>query len=85
MVNIPDNAPNSDASVGVPIGPPSLAGLGLPGDLEIALHNQLFARKIWTSNDIKRSRADVISALKAAYKLDAEKIYVHYLDWEGNL
>lgn len=82
---IPDSAPDSDAPLGILIGPPSLQDLGLPKDLEIALHNQLFFRKIFTSGDVKKRRVDVIGAIRDAYKIDAEKIYVHYLKLEGNL
>ena len=82
MVSIPDDSPNSDANLGIPIGPPSLQGLNLPEHLEILLHNALFIRKIWTSKDIKHRRAEVIDAIKSVYKTDAEKIYVCYLEYE---
>lgn len=82
MVSIPDDSPNSDANLGIPIGPPSLQGLKLPEHLEILLHNALFIRKIWTSDDIKHRRAKVIDAIKSVYKTDAEKIYAYYLEYE---
>lgn len=85
MVKIPDSAPNSDAPLGIPIGPPSLQELDIPTNFEISLHNELFLRRIFTSKDVKRRRADVIDAIKSAYKMDAEKIYVHYLKWEEKL
>lgn len=85
MVSLPDDSPNSDANLGIPIGPPSLKDLGLPKYLEILLHNALFIRKIWTSDDIKHRRAEVIDAVKSVYKTDAEKIYVHYLEYEKKL
>ena len=85
LVHLPNDAPNSDANTGIPIGPPSLDDLELPETYAIALHNELFRRKIWTSKDIKHRRVEVIDALKSAYKVDAEKIYAHYLKWEGAL
>ena len=84
MVKVPEDS-TVDASAGIPVGPPSLLELGLPKDLEVELHNQLFSRKIWTSNDIKRRRPEVIDAIRHAYKMDSQKIYVHYLRYEGKL
>lgn len=85
MVSIPDDSPNSYANLGIPIGPPSLQGLELPEHLEVLLHNALFIRKIWTSNDIKHRRAEVVDAVKSVYKADAEKIYAYYLKCEKEL
>ncbi len=84
-VYLPDNAPSNEANTGIPIGPPSLEDLEIPKSFEVALHNQLFNRKIFTSADIKRRRADVVSAIRSAYKTDSETLYAHYLKWEGNL
>lgn len=82
-VKIPDNLPDSEARLGIPIGPPSLEGLGLPEEIEISLHNQLAARRIFTSRDIKTRRADVLAAIQGALKLDTEKILTLYKHWEN--
>ena len=82
-VRLPDNLPDSEAQLGIPIGPPSLEGLGLPEEIEIALHNQLAARRIFTSRDIKTRRADVLAAIQGALKLDSEKIRNLYKHWEN--
>ena len=85
MVRLPNGAPDSDAPLGIPIGPHSLEELGLSEELEVALHNQLFSRKIFTSRDVKAKRAEVILAIKGALKLDSEKIYALFLNTEvGN-
>lgn len=78
-VSLPDGVPDSEASLGIPIGPPSLAALELPEATEIALHNQLFARRIFTLEDAKHHRQDVMSALQAALKLDVERVLEVYL------
>lgn len=71
---IPDQAPDSDAAMGIPIGPPSLESLGLPRELEIKLQNELYARRLWRLRDVNQRRQDVVSAIQAALRLDAQKI-----------
>ncbi len=85
VVQLPDDVPDSDARTGIPLGPPSLEDLSLPESISVVLHNELSRRRLFTSSDIKRRRAEVIDAVRTAYKVDAEKIYVHYLKWEGKL
>lgn len=83
-VLVPDNS-KGGISQGIPIGPPSLEGLGLPESIEIAIHNELFARRIFISVDIKRNRADVLAAIQGALKIDSQKILDLYLNWESVL
>lgn len=71
---IPNDAPNHDASHGVVIGPPSLAALKLPREMERTLHNQLHSRHIFTASDAKRNRQELVNALMATLKVDADKI-----------
>lgn len=82
-VKLPEGIPDSDAPLGIPIGPPSLESLGLPEEIEIALHNQLAARRIFTARDVKIHRAEVSAAIQGALKLDTERIYTLYLSWEN--
>ncbi len=82
-VMLPDDVPDKDAAKGIPVGPPSLVPLGLPEDLEIRLHNELFARKIFSAIDVKKRRIDVFAALQATFKIDIEKIIQVYLEQEG--
>ena len=78
-VLLPDGLLDSDASMGISLGPPSLQSLGLPEETEIALHNQLFSRGIFTLQDAKRRRQDVMGAIQGALKLDVERILELYL------
>ena len=82
-VRLPEGLPDSDANMGIPVGPPSLESLGLPEEIEIALHNQLYSRKIFTSNDIRRHRQDVTAAVIGALKLEVDKLLELYLTVEG--
>lgn len=73
-VLLPDDAPESDAPKGIPVGPPSLEALGLPAATEIRLHNQLYARGIFTERDARRRVQDLQAALSAAFRVDANII-----------
>ena len=85
LVKLPEDMPESDANMGIPIGPPSLAELNLPEEIEIALHNQLYSRKIFTAMDVRRKRQDVAAAIAGALKLGTEQILELYLKMElGN-
>lgn len=76
--NLPDSVPDSDAAMGFELGPPSLEPLGLPLDMEVRLHNELFARRLWTFADLKRRPVDVQGAIQSAFKVDAGRIFELY-------
>ena len=80
---LPLPAPDSDAEWGIPIGPPPLTSLGLPGEVEVALHNQLFERGILTERDAKRGRLEIESALRAALRVDAGRVFDLYRGQEA--
>ncbi len=76
---IPQNVSDSEAQRGVPVGPPSLEDLGLPLAHEVRLHNQLHARRLFTIKDVRTRRRDIVGALLAVFKLDAQRIVELYL------
>lgn len=76
-VLLPEGLPEIDASLGLPLGPPSLEGLGLPPEIEVRLHNELFNRRIFTERDAKTRRADIFGALQHALRVDIGKIIDH--------
>ncbi len=82
MVRLPDDVPDSEAHLGVPVGPPSIASLDLPEEIEVKLHNELYSRKIFRSIDFRKRRMDVVSALQRALKLKVDHMYTLYLDLE---
>jgi hypothetical protein len=79
-VQLPKDAPDSEASRGVVLGPPSVDSLSLPEDISVRLHNQLHARQLFSMSDVRRRRQDVLGALMAALKVDVERVVQLYND-----
>lgn len=77
-VDLPDGTPDSDAKMGIPVGPPSLESLGLPEEIEVRLHNQLFERHLLTERDAKRNLPAVFGALQAALRVDTGRVVAVY-------
>lgn len=78
LTRIPDSAPDAHAAFGVRVGPPELDTLGLPIEIQVRLHNELYARRVWTWAELRARRADVADALRTALKLgvgDIERVY----------
>jgi len=79
-VDLPDGVPESDAPMGIPVGPPSLETLfdperiGTFEELEVALHNQLFRRNLLTAKDVKTRRREVLAALMSTFKVGVRDI-----------
>ena len=80
---LPEDANDVDAELGIPLGPPNLEGLGLPEELEIRLHNQLFARGIFTLAQAERNKLNVQGAMQAVLKLDVLHIVEIYRNAEN--
>ena len=83
-VLLPDEAPDSDAPAGIPIGPPefdSLSETWPPGTLT-RLHNELFHRGILTFRDAVRHRQDIVNAIQRALALDVETVMIAYQEEE---
>lgn len=77
-VQLPDEAPDSEAKYGIPLGPPPLKTLGLPIQIEVRLNNELHGRGLLTRADVVRRRADVVGALMTALAVDVDKIVALY-------
>ena len=77
---LPDDIPEEDAFLGIPLGPPPLEVLGLPEEIEVRLHNELFSRGLFTPADVKRRINDVVASLQAALRVDAGLIIGLYLN-----
>lgn len=81
---VPEGAPDADASLGIPAGPPDLSSLGLPEDIEVRLHNALFERRLFDWTDVRKHGGDVTVAMQSALKLDVQRILLLYRgDTEG--
>ena len=60
--------------MGIPFGPPDLASLDLPLDVEVRLHNQLFNRQLYTLRDVRRDPDGIKASIQAAYRLDFQRV-----------
>ncbi len=76
-VRVPEDT--NDPSMGIPVGPPDLTALGLPPDLQRRLHNQLHARRLFTRRDLRGRMPEVLAALQATYKVDAQAVTTLYV------
>ena len=78
---LPEGVPDRDASLGLPLGPPPL-DLDLPEGLAIKLHNELFARGLFTYGDVKRRPQEVVEAVRAVIRVTRERVMAAYLNTE---
>jgi len=83
-VMLPDDAPDADAPMGLPVGPPSLDSLDLPEEIEVRLHNALFDRGLLTARDVRARRREVLGALISALKLGVSRITALYQEGQEN-
>lgn len=73
-VMLPEGVPDTEAGIGINLGPPDLTPLNLPLSVEVRLNNELHARRLFRAPDVARRRQDVVGALMAALSLDAGRI-----------
>lgn len=62
------------ANMGIVVGPPDLAELDLPKEVEIRLHNQLFQRRLLTAQHLRGRGQEIYAALQAAYRVDLARL-----------
>lgn len=79
-VQLPPGVPESEAHLGIPIGPPPVDALGLPVELATRLHNELYLRRIFTYAEAVKRQGDVQSAVRSALRLDTERVIALYSD-----
>lgn len=73
-VIVPDDADPELWQYGVVVGPPDLGVLDLPPSIEVRLHNELYVRGLITKVDIMRRGVELVAALQAVLKVDAQRI-----------
>lgn len=73
-VRLPDGIPDADAAMGLCVGPPSLASLKLPLDVEVRLHNQLYERNLIVRENIRGRNQSILAAIQSALKVDVGKV-----------
>jgi len=74
LVGLPDDRPDSDVAMGIPLAPPSLDSLGLPEEISIRLQNELVMRRLFDVKDVRKRRIDVIAALQAALRVNCQMV-----------
>lgn len=79
VVLLPNDSLEADPSMGVPVGPPTLENLNLPKEIEVRLNNELFNRNILTAQDALKHRGEILYAVQAALKIDANSVLDMYL------
>mgnify|MGYP000865130357 CR=1 FL=1 len=77
-VLLPDRLPDDAAPMGLPLGPQSLESLGLPLDIEVALHNALFERRVWDYATAVSRLSAVESAVRSVYRLSVHRVLDAY-------
>ncbi len=77
-VLLPDNAPDSDAALGVVLGPPDLEPLGLPIGLERRLNAELVNRGLFTYNDVLKHPGELKAAWQTALGVDTSRLMSLY-------
>ena len=85
LVALDDDAPDSEAYMGVVIGPPDLTELNLPLHIEIKLNNELFDRGLLTAKDVKGKHQNLFSVIQATYKADVVALSNIFLKSEKHI
>lgn len=78
VVLVPEASPEKTWGAGILVGPPDLSELGLGEEVTVRLHNELFIRGIVRRDDARSNRAQIVAALMATLKVDAERIIQIY-------
>jgi len=78
-----NHEPDENAPMGIFVGPPDIVDeLGLPEEVAVLLHNELFARKLYTMKDITRQPNQLFAALQRAFNVSVQKIMSLYSEYE---
>jgi hypothetical protein len=82
-VMLPDDAPDDEAPMGIPIGPPDVVDhLGLPEPLATRLHNLLHERGLFDVRTL-RKRGNVLQGVwQTALRVDVNRLHQAFLESE---
>ena len=82
-VMLPDGAPDDEAPMGIPIGPPDVVdAIGLPEPFATRLHNLLHKRGLFDVKTVRRTPQALQSAIQSAIKVDVHVLMQAYLESE---
>jgi hypothetical protein len=77
---IPDGAPDSEAPLGMILGPPDVADyVGLPEPIATRLHNILHKKGLFSMKEVKRDSNALFSALQLALRVDVHMLMDAYV------
>ena len=81
LVKLADETDDSEAHMGIPIGPPDIAdALGLPEPFATRLHNILFDRQLWSIKEVTKQKNCLVGALQAALQIDVHTLHNAYVN-----
>lgn len=83
MVKLAHDDPGNNPELGIPVGPPDIVDtFDLSEEAKVALHNQLFARKLWNYDEIRKRPKELFAALQAALSISVQKLQTAYTEHE---
>ena len=81
LVKLADAVPDSEAHMGIPIGPPDVVDeLGLPEPFATKVHNLLYDRKLWSIKEVQAQRNCLVGVLQAALQIDVHTLHNAYAE-----
>ncbi len=82
-VMLPDDAPDEEAPMGIPIGPPDVVDhLGLPEPLATRLHNLLHERGLFDVRTLRKSGNVLTGVWQTALRVDVNRLHQAFLESE---
>ncbi|NIM48324.1 MAG: hypothetical protein GTO22_03545 [Gemmatimonadales bacterium] len=82
-VLLPPDAPDEEASSGIPVGPPDVVdAVGLPEPMATRLHNLLHKRGLFDVKTVRRTPQALQSAIQSAYRVDVHILMQAYIESE---
>lgn len=82
-VMLPDDASETEAPMGIPLGPPDAVDfLELPEPFATRLHNNLYDRGLYRASDVRKNPQALFGALQSALRVDIHLLMQAYAEAE---
>jgi hypothetical protein len=82
-VNLPNDAPDQDAPMGIPVGPPDVVDyLGLPEPLATRLHNLLHEKGLWDVATLRKRPGALTGIWQQALRMDVNRLHQAFVESE---
>ena len=80
---LPDDAPDEEARMGIPVGPPDVVDhLGLPEPLATRLHNILHEQGLWDVKTLRKNDRVLIGVWQRALRVDVNRLFQAFMESE---